>query len=190
MASELPVFFTSYDHSDRVWTEWIAETIEPDGYEDLRAQKSLDFPSAMDQHTVIAQDVLVVFVGHSDDASEEAKVICDLRSDLQKELDSRLEVMDAEPPFKKVKVWEWRDDAKPIIGGQDYLGIASWINGTWKIAKDRSTQAYIQKVRAIQADGKLKITFTKVKAHSGILFNEIADCLAQTAAREQLATSF
>ena len=71
----------------------------------------------------------------------------------------------------------------------DYLGIASWINGTWKTAKDRSTQAYIQQVRAIQADGKLKITFTKVKAHTGILFNEIADCLAQTAARQQLATS-
>ena len=74
------------------------------------------------EQTPVAQtssDVLVIFVGHSEDVSEEAREICALSSNLQKELDDRLEVMEPEPRFKKIKVWEWRDDAKPIVGGQD-----------------------------------------------------------------------
>jgi len=61
---------------------------------------------------------LVVFVGHSDDAREEAESIVGLQSELQTEIEKRLEVMPKGGRFTKVKIWEWRSDAKAVVGGQ------------------------------------------------------------------------
>ncbi len=65
-------------------------------------------------------DELVVFIGHSDDAREEAEVVKGLESALQAELKSKTELVD-EPPFKSVKVWEWSRDAGGRPGGQGEL---------------------------------------------------------------------
>ena len=65
-------------------------------------------------------DELVVFIGHSDDASEEAQVLRQLEPAFLKELRSKVEVL-PQPPFKSVKVWEWSEDAGGEVGGQNTL---------------------------------------------------------------------
>jgi predicted kinase len=62
-------------------------------------------------------DVLLVFVGHAEDAVAESKAIKSLEHEFQRLLDQRIEVM-REPPFSRVKVWEWEDDAKAAPVGQ------------------------------------------------------------------------
>lgn len=66
-------------------------------------------------------DTLLVFVGHSSDADEEAKAISALERDIQCELNARLEVMPDRPRFTKVAVWEWNSDASPYVGGQAHI---------------------------------------------------------------------
>ena len=62
-------------------------------------------------------DVLLVFVGHAENAVAESTAIKSLERDFQRLLDQRIEVM-REPPFSRVKVWEWEDDAKAAPVGQ------------------------------------------------------------------------
>ncbi len=57
----------------------------------------------------------------------------------------------------------------------DYEGIAKWPLGLWK-ANKLGTQAYRDFYR--EAVKTLKITFVKVKGHSGNKYNDIADKLA------------
>lgn len=59
----------------------------------------------------------------------------------------------------------------------DYVGIEAWVTGTWK-AKNELTQKYRDAMRNWQT--KVKITFSKVPAHTGNEFNERADKLAKT----------
>ncbi len=61
----------------------------------------------------------------------------------------------------------------------DYEGIEAWVNGGWKCRKEE-TAAYRDAMQEIIAKG-LAIRFVKVKAHSGILGNELADSLAKSA---------
>jgi len=58
----------------------------------------------------------------------------------------------------------------------DYKGIECWVTGAWKTTKD-GTQRYKEFMQ--QQEKKIKITFTKVKAHSNVKYNEIADSLAK-----------
>lgn len=60
----------------------------------------------------------------------------------------------------------------------DYEGIAKWALGEWKTNKT-GTKAYAQICR--EASQKLKLTFQKVKGHSGDVYNDIADRLARKA---------
>lgn len=60
----------------------------------------------------------------------------------------------------------------------DYTGIEQWANGSWKTNKD-GTKAYKKFFDSIKDD--LKVVFIKVKAHSGIEYNEEADKLAKEA---------
>lgn len=63
----------------------------------------------------------------------------------------------------------------------DYTGIEQWAIGSWKTNKD-GTKAYKDFYDSIK--NKLKVVFIKVKAHSGIEYNEEADKLAKEAIME------
>ena len=60
----------------------------------------------------------------------------------------------------------------------DYTGIEQWAMGNWKTNKEgtRAYKAYYDSIK-----DKLKVIFIKVKAHSGIEYNEEADQLAKDA---------
>lgn len=60
----------------------------------------------------------------------------------------------------------------------DYTGIEQWATGSWKTNKD-GTKDYKEFYDSIK--DKLKVVFIKVKAHSGIEYNEEADKLAKEA---------
>lgn len=60
----------------------------------------------------------------------------------------------------------------------DYEGISKWCEGQWE-AKKEGTRAYREFYR--QASEKVKITFRKVKGHSGDRWNDLADRLAKEA---------
>ena len=63
----------------------------------------------------------------------------------------------------------------------DYTGIEKWVTGEWK-ANKAFTRAYRNAM--IEAQKKLKITFTKVDAHTGVMYNEKADKLAKEAIKD------
>lgn len=58
----------------------------------------------------------------------------------------------------------------------DYEGIEKWVTGEWRANKP-ATKAYRDLIRNYQKTKK--ITFHKVEAHSGVLYNERADKLAK-----------
>ena len=60
----------------------------------------------------------------------------------------------------------------------DYEGIEKWANGIWK-ANKAGTQRYKEFV-AKQRE-KIEISFSKVAAHTGVKYNEMADQLAKAA---------
>lgn len=60
----------------------------------------------------------------------------------------------------------------------DYAGIENWALGNWKANKD-GTMEYKKFYDSIK--DKLKVKFIKVKAHSGVKYNEIVDKLAKEA---------
>ena len=60
----------------------------------------------------------------------------------------------------------------------DYEGIEKWVTGAWK-SKTDLTQKYSERMR--QWAQVVAIEFTKVPAHVGVFFNEMADELAKDA---------
>lgn len=60
----------------------------------------------------------------------------------------------------------------------DYTGIENWALGNWKTNKD-GTKKYKEFYDSIK--DRLKVEFIKVKAHSGVKYNEEADKLAKEA---------
>ena len=60
----------------------------------------------------------------------------------------------------------------------DYEGVAKWAQGLWKANKP-GTQAYAALCREAARD--LKLSFVKVKGHSGNACNDLADSLARKA---------
>ena len=58
----------------------------------------------------------------------------------------------------------------------DYQGIESWVTGDWK-SKNELTQKY---AASMKEWGKtIKISFTKVTAHTNVIYNELADQTAK-----------
>lgn len=70
------------------------------------------------------------------------------------------------------------NDVSELEVYHDYEGIAKWPTGEWK-ANKKGTQDYRDFYR--KASEKIKITFCKIKGHSGVLYNEEADSLAKKA---------
>lgn len=66
----------------------------------------------------------------------------------------------------------------------DYNGLQKWADGEWKAGNELS-QLYVSLVN--EARNHMSITFHKVKAHSGVEFNERADKLAKLAIEEWLS---
>ena len=60
----------------------------------------------------------------------------------------------------------------------DYEGVRCWPTGEWR-AKKLYTQSYANEMRKYMKE--TKVTFTHVKAHTGVLGNERADVLAKAA---------
>lgn len=60
----------------------------------------------------------------------------------------------------------------------DYEGIEQWAKGSWKTNKQGTIdyKSYYDSIK-----DKLKVVFIKVKAHSGVEYNELADKLAKEA---------
>ncbi len=61
----------------------------------------------------------------------------------------------------------------------DYQGLECWANGYWK-TKNQFTYDYAKEIRNMRIEG-YDIKFVKVKAHTGVYFNEKVDSLAKRA---------
>ena len=67
--------------------------------------------------SAFGSEILLIFVGHSDDGAAEAYVIKELELKLQAEL-AKLRRANPAIRYQHVKVWEWGEDASHLIGGQ------------------------------------------------------------------------
>lgn len=67
----------------------------------------------------------------------------------------------------------------------DYEGIEKWVTGQWR-SKTELTRKYTEAMR--EWGKKIKISFTKVTAHSNVYYNELADKMAKTGLREGQGT--
>lgn len=71
-----------------------------------------------------------------------------------------------------------KKDKNTLYLHYDYNGIENWAKGNWKANKE-GTKQYQKYYDSIK--DKLNVEFVKVKAHSGIKYNEEADKLAKEA---------
>lgn len=67
---------------------------------------------------------------------------------------------------------------KEITIYYDYQGIESWATGAWKRNKELTKQYHKYMQDRMK---EMKINFVKVKGHSGVEYNELADQLAKKA---------
>ena len=77
--------------------------------------------------------------------------------------------------------WAIQHEYKKIIIHYDYLGIEKWALGEWKTNKAVSKD-YVEAYRKLAP--KIDVQFVKVKAHSGVKYNELADQLAKDAIKQ------
>lgn len=74
--------------------------------------------------------------------------------------------------------WAIQNNFKKIIIHYDYLGIEKWALGEWRTNKPVS----IDYARSFQKlASKIDVEFVKVKAHSGVKYNEMVDQIAKNA---------
>ncbi|MFZ4526149.1 MAG: signal transduction protein, partial [Chlorobium sp.] len=62
---------------------------------------------------------LLIFIGHSDDASAEANAILELQSEIEKDFRLLLKSNGHRSLFKRIRLWEWTLDALALTGGQE-----------------------------------------------------------------------
>lgn len=79
--------------------------------------------------------------------------------------------------------WAKEQGETRVVIYYDYQGIESWATGDWKASKPVSQnykKAFDEVAQGMQVD------FVKVKSHTGVEFNEMADELAKHAAYQRL----
>jgi hypothetical protein len=69
--------------------------------------------------TRFGPEVLSVFVGHSNDADEEARAIIGLEGQLRRELEKFLIAKNHDCRYSNLRIWEWKADASSKTGGQE-----------------------------------------------------------------------
>lgn len=74
--------------------------------------------------------------------------------------------------------WAVEHGYKEVVIYYDYEGIEKWANDIWKANKP-GTIRYKEFIK--EQRKKIKITFVKVAAHTGVTYNEMADRLAKAA---------
>lgn len=74
--------------------------------------------------------------------------------------------------------WAIEHNYRSIIIHYDYLGIEMWALGKWR-ANKKVSKDYVTYFQTYSRE--INVSFVKVKAHSGIDFNERADQLAKNA---------
>jgi len=78
-------------------------------------------------------------------------------------------------------LWAINHQYKKIIVYYDYIGIERWALGEWRTNKPVSID-YAETYKKLAS--KIEVEFVKVKAHSGVEFNELADQLAKDAFKD------
>ncbi|EGF86669.1 hypothetical protein HMPREF0433_01373 [Gemella sanguinis M325] len=78
------------------------------------------------------------------------------------------------------------NNIKDIKIYHDLEGTSRWALGSWK-TNNNETKQYAQDVHDMQQQYGLNIQFEKVKGHSGVKYNELADSLADQAVQEYVA---
>ena len=71
--------------------------------------------------TEFSPDELLIFIGHSDDASAEVEAILSLKREIDRAFGEFLKVNSHRSPFRRWDFWEWREDALTIPGGQEVV---------------------------------------------------------------------
>ncbi|MCR5701015.1 MAG: ribonuclease H family protein [Lachnospiraceae bacterium] len=84
------------------------------------------------------------------------------------------EILGSETAIK----WAAEHGYKEVVIYYDYEGIEKWANNIWKANKP-GTIRYKEFIK--EQRKKIKITFVKVAAHTGVTYNEMADRLAKEA---------
>lgn len=79
---------------------------------------------------------------------------------------------------KNAILWGINNNIKTINIYYDYEGIKSWAKRLWKANNDL-TKGYVDFIS--KYEGLITIKFNKVKAHSGIIYNEMVDKIASDA---------
>jgi len=70
------------------------------------------------QDKAYPEDALLIFVGHSDDANEEAQAILGLQVTLERKFREYLALPGVRSGFRSLHLWEWYKDASSKPGGQ------------------------------------------------------------------------
>lgn len=81
--------------------------------------------------------------------------------------------------------WAIANKYNSILIKYDYIGIENWATGSWKANKKVAID-YKNKINELKE--KIKIEFSKVKAHSNNKFNDMADMLAKSALEDDKHT--
>lgn len=69
-------------------------------------------------------------------------------------------------------------ESKDITLNYDYVGIEKWAANEWT-AKSKISRYYVSEYRRLVREYNLNVTFNKIKAHTGDVFNEMVDDMAR-----------
>lgn len=69
-------------------------------------------------------------------------------------------------------------ESKDITLNYDYVGIEKWATNEWT-AKSKISRYYVSEYRRLVREYNLNVTFNKIKAHTGDVFNEMVDDMAR-----------